>query len=82
MQLVGAYQVLCLLGYLSILRGQKLRAYRGIKHVQKHLRKLLLPAGIGIIAHQMADQRLRHRGVDAVHGHVVSVVGGPAQGQL
>ena len=44
--------------------------------------KLLLPAGVSKVPYQMAHQCLRHGGIDAVHGHMIPVVGGPAQRQL
>ena len=82
MELIGAHQILGLLGNLTVLRRQKLRAHRRIQHIQKDGGELLLTAGIGKVTHQMANQRLRHAGVHAVHGHVVSVVGRPSQRQL
>ncbi len=41
-----------------------------------------LQPGFGRIAHQTADECLGNARVDAVHAHVVAVVGGPAQGQF
>ena len=81
MELVGPHQLLSLLGDLPILGGQQLRGDRGVQHVEEGLGQPL-PAVLRLVAHQVAHQGLWHRGVHAVHGHVVPVVGGPAQGQL
>ena len=82
MKLVGSHQILCLLSNLSIFGRKKLRTHRRIQNIQQHGTQSLILASIRIIAHQMAHQCLRYGGVDAVHGHVISVIGGPAQSQL
>ena len=82
MQLIRPHQILGLLGDFPVFRRQKLRAYRRVEHVQQHLRKRLFPAGVGKIAHEMANQRLGDGSVYPVHGHVIPIVRGPAQRQL
>ena len=83
MKLIGAHQILRLLGNGSVvLRRKQLRAYRGIENIEQHRFQLLLPAGIRIVADQMADQSLRHRGVHPVHGHMVAIIGSPSESQL
>ncbi len=82
-QLVGANQVLRLLGDGAVLlRGQELRGDGRVQHVVEHGRLGIVSAGIGHVAHQVAHQGLGDGGVDAVHAHVVAVVGGPAKCQL
>ena len=82
MKLVRSDQVLRLLGNLSVLRRQKLRAHRGIENIVKNIRKGLVTAGIRVVTDKMADQCLRNRSVHAIHGHVVTVVSSPAESQL
>ena len=82
MQLVRTDQVLCLLGDLTVLGRKELRTDRSVQNVQKDLLKRLVTTGVCVIADQMADQRLRHGTVDRVHGHMVTVVGRPAERQL
>ena len=38
--------------------------------------------GIGEVAYEVAYQGLGDGGVDTVHGHMIAVVGGPAEGEL
>ncbi len=83
MERIGAHQVLGILGDLALLvRGQELRADGGIQNVQQHLpgrgKVRVLRNGLD----HPADQRLGNGGVDAVHAHLVAVIGAPAQGQL
>ena len=81
-KLVRSDQVLRLLGDLSVLRRQELRAYRCVENVIEDVRKCLVTAGIRVVADQMAHQSLRDRGIHSVHGHVITVVGCPAERQL
>ena len=83
-QLVGPHQVLRLLGDLPLHGGQQLRGDGGIQNILQHVVEGLVLAGVvpGKIAHQMAHQGLGDGGVDAVHAHMVAVVGAPAQRQL
>ena len=81
-KLVRSDQVLRLLGDLSVLRRQKLRAHRGIENIVEYICQGLVAAGIRVVADKMTNKRLRNRRVHAVHGHVVSVVGRPAKSQL
>ena len=82
MKLIRSHQIFCLLRNLTVLRRQKLRTYRCIQHIQQNLLKLFIPAGVRIVLYQMAHQRFRYRGVDTVHGHVVSVIRRPAKSKL
>ena len=83
MQLVRAHEVLGLLRDFAVARGgQELRRDRRVQDVQKDLGLGRVSAGVRHIAHEVAHQRLGHARVDGVHGHVVAVVGGPAQRQL
>ena len=78
MQLVRPHQILRLLGDHTVHRRKQLRAHGRIQHIPKHFRKLPVLTGIRIIFYQMPHQRLRHSGVDTVHGHVISIIGSPA----
>ena len=82
MQLIRSYEVFRFLRDHSVHRRQQFRADRGIQHVKQYLPQFLLPGSIRIVTHQMTHQRLRHRSVYRIHGHVIAVVGGPAQRQL
>ena len=84
MELVGAHQVLGLLGDLALDGGEKLRGDGGVQDVGEDAGELgvLLLLVVADEAHQMADQGLGDAGVDGVVAHVVAVVGTPAQGQL
>ena len=84
MELVGPHQILGLLADLPPHGGQQLGGDGGVQDVRQHMAEgrvllLFVPADI---AHQMAHQGLGYGGVDAVHGHMVPVISGPAQGQL
>ena len=81
-QLIRSDKIFCPLGDHAVLRRQKLRADRRVKHIQQHACKRLIAAGVRVIAHQMTHQRLWDGGVDRVHGHMVAVVGRPAKRQL
>ena len=81
-QLVGAHQILCLLGNNTVRGRKQLRAHRCIQHILQNGCQFRFPAGIRIIAHQMADESLRHRTVYPVHGHMVPVVSCPSKSQL
>ena len=80
MQLVGADQLFGLLcdTALCIGRQQFGRDGRG-GHVAQHLAHTPFGAVRSIPLDDMAHERLGYRGVDAVHRHLVAVVGRPAQ---
>ena len=83
MQLIGTDQVLGLLGDRAVLvGGEKLGRHWRVNHVKQNALLHLVAAGLGNVTYQVADQGLGHRPVHAVHGHVVTVVGGPTQCQL
>ena len=82
MQLIGTHQVFRLLSDHSVFWRKQFRAHRGIQHIQEGGRKLRVSTGVGIIPDQMADQGFGHSGVNTVHGHVISVIGGPAKSQF
>ena len=81
-QLVGTHQILGLLGDFALLvGGQQFGADRRVDHIQQG------GAGrsrfaVGHPAHQMAYEGLGYRSVDAVHRHVVAIVGRPTERQL
>ena len=81
-QLVGADEVFRLLGDLAVLGGQQLGGDGGVEDVQQHPAQLGGGGDVGLVPDEVAHQRLGDTGVDAVHAHVVAVVGGPAQRQL
>ena len=84
MKLVGAHQILGLLADLALNGGQQLRRHGGVQDVLQHVGEILVLFQVvpGHIVHQMAHQGLGDGGIDAVHAHVVAVIGGPAQSQL
>ncbi len=81
-QLVGSDQFLGLLRDLPRgLRGQQLGTHGRVAYVVKDGARAAADA-VGLVAHQVQHEGLGHRGVQAVHRHLVAVVGGPAQRQL
>ena len=83
MELIGANQIFRLLRDLAVvLGGEQLRGDRRVQNVQQYGLERFGGGNVSLVLHQMAHQRFGHARVDAVHAHVVAVVGGPAQGQL
>ena len=83
MQFVGTHQLFGLLAEAAVLGGgQQFGADRRVQNVQQHAAQRFVGCGVGHILHNVAHQRFGNPGVDAVHAHVVTVVGGPAQRQL
>ena len=84
MEFIGPHQLLGALGDLPVLGGQQLGGDGGVQNVPQHGGQLGVPGFglVGHIGHQVAHQGLGDAGVHGVHGHVVPVIGGPAQGQL
>ena len=82
MQFIGSHQIFCFLRDLTVLRWQKLRAYRCIQNIHKNLLKLRITTCICIIAHQMAHQGLRYRCIHTIHGHMIAIISCPSKSQL
>ena len=83
MQLIRSDQRLRLLRDLAVLlRREKLRAYGRVENVQQHRTQRAALCDIRLIAHDVPHQCLRDTRVDAVHTHMVAVIGRPAQRQL
>ena len=82
-QLIGSDQLFGLLGNGAVGGGgQQFGADRCVQNIQQHAAQGFLPAGVGNILHNVAHQRFGYARVDAVHTHMVAVVGRPAQGKL
>ena len=63
--------------------GSSSGLHRGVEDVAPaRLRRTGSPAAVRLVCHELPHQRLGHRSVDAVHRHVVAVVGRPAERQL
>ena len=82
MQFIGSNQIFCLLCDFSVFGRKQFRTDRCIQYIQKNIRQFLIAAGIRKIPHKMAYQCLRYGSINSVHGHVVSIIGGPAKCQL
>ena len=83
MQLVGTDEVLGLLRDGAVgLGGQQLGRDGRVQHVEQDARERGGARRVRHVAHEVAHEGLGHAGVDAVHTHVVAVVGGPAQREL
>ena len=86
MQFIGTDQILRDLCDASVVGcRQKFRADRRIQNILQRPGKRSLTGTVrllGGIAYQMPYQRFGHRSIDGVHGHMVAVVGRPAQRQL
>jgi len=81
MQFIRSDDMLGLLGNQAILGGQQLRTDRCIENIEQYGGQ----SGLGLagcMADQMADQGLGYGAVDRIHRHMVTVIGGPAQGQF
>ena len=77
------FRFLC--NFTGFLRREQFRADRRIQDIQQAVGQLLLTVSrspVCFIADDVAHQGFRHTGIDAVHAHVVPVIGGPAQGKL
>ena len=84
MELIGPHQVLGPLADFAPHGGQQLGGDGGVQNVVQHGGQLGVLAAlvVGDEGHQVAHQGLGDAGVHRIHGHVIPVVGGPAQGQL
>ena len=82
MQFIRSDEIFCLLGDHTILRRKKLRADRRVKHIEKHISEFFLSTGVCKVANEMADESLRNGCINAVHRHVIAVIGRPAKGEL
>ena len=86
MQLVRANQVLRLLLNGTVCRGwQQLRRNRRVQNVAQNVSNFvlaLLLISVCAIIDKVPDQRLWHRSIHAVHGHLVTVVRSPTKRQL
>ena len=83
MQLVGTHERLRLLGNLAVfLCGQELGGDGRIENVEKDLAQRVAVCCVRLIAHNVAHERFGNACIDAVHAHMVAVVGRPAEGKL
>ena len=83
MQCIRSDYLLCLLQDIALLIGRKkLRTYRRIYYILKHMSAV----GENIIINQRryhpAHKGFRHTAIDAVHTHVVGIICAPAECQL
>src|SRR5699024_6027586 len=81
-KLIGSHQIFGFLGDHSVLGRKEFGTYRSIQNIQKNVRQFLIAAGIRVISYQMSHQRLGYGTVDRIHGHMVSIVSGPAESQF
>ena len=82
MQLIRPDQILGFLRDLPILSGQKLWADRSVQNIHQNFLQPWVVELFRFIGHQMANQGFRDRGVNPIHGHVVTIVCSPSQGQF
>lgn len=54
----------------------------GYPNIKQHFLQLVVPYFFRLITDNVAYQSFGYRGVYSIHGHLVSVVSGPAQSQL
>ena len=81
MQLIRSNQFFCLLTDFSVFWRQKLRRNRRTQYIEQNFtqslrRTLCLKRG------QIAHEGLGNGSVDPIHGHVIAVIGRPAQRKL
>ena len=82
-KLIRADEVFGLLADLAVAgRRQQLRAHRGIEDVVQAAGEVRVLGCIGDELDEVAHQRLRDACIDPVHGHMVGVVGRPAECEL
>ena len=81
MEIVRSDDILGLLCDLAVLCGKKLGADGRIENVKQASLRFALHRACEI-SNEVADERLRNVRVHAVHGHMVAVVGGPAERNL
>ena len=82
MQQIGTDKFLCFLCDFFAVRREQFGAYRRIQNILQDSRQTAVGRCIGLVRDQMTDQRFGDRCIDAVHRHVVTVIGGPAERQL
>ena len=80
MKRIGAERSLSGLNASGGIGRQQFRTNLRCEHAGQHLFKLRMHLAEN--AHQILHKRLRHAGVDRVHGHMVAVECGPAQSEL
>ena len=61
---------------------EQLRADRRFQNIQEDFPQLGIFRFHGLMPHQVPYQSLGNGGVDPVHGHMISIVGGPSQGEF
>ncbi|OPZ96768.1 MAG: hypothetical protein BWY72_01509 [Bacteroidetes bacterium ADurb.Bin416] len=80
---IGPDHIFCfLLAFAVGIDGQQFRTHWCLEDVVQDGSSSWFHLRIGHPVDQKADQRLGHARIDAIHGHVVAVVGGPSQRQL
>ena len=78
-QLVRSHEVFGLLGNISLLVNRRqLWRNGGVYDVYQRLTLGLELRQFGDVAHHILDKRLGHAAVDAIHGHMVTVICRPA----
>ena len=79
MKLIRADEVLGLLADLAVAgRRQQLRAHRRIEDVVQAAGEVRVLRSIRDELDEVAHQRLRNSSIDAIHRHMIGVVGRPA----
>ena len=85
MELIRSYCFFGLLGDLAVFRRRKeFRRYGCINDVCKRLgqSRADLRSTLGLIGYEISYEGLGNRAVNAVHGHVVTIICCPAQSEL
>ena len=79
MEFVWTHKVFGLLFDISQFVGRnEFRRDRGIHDVEQRLRSHLARD----IGNEVTDERLGHTGIDTIHRHVISIIGGPSQSEF
>ena len=83
MQFVGTHEVFGYLADVAVgIGGYQFGADGGVHYVEQGQARVIVHAVQGYPLHQVLHQSLGHAGIDAIHGDVVAVVGGPSQCQF
>ena len=79
MELVWTHKIFCFLFDITQFVGwDKLRRDRGIHNIEQRLRCHLARD----VGDEVTDERLGHTSIDTIHRHVITIIGGPSQGEF
>ena len=83
MKLIRAYKIFRFLPDLSgFISRSKFRTDRGIYYIKQSHTRFFVNTTLGHIAHHVLNERFGNTGINAIHTHVITIVGSPSQGKF